>query len=461
MFAKRFTVAVLFLASVCASVAQAALPIQHWQTPQGVRVYFLQTHSLPMVDILVNFDAGSVRDDKTHGLASLTASLLDQGIQHAPGNGSPKDAQAIAEGFENIGASMGASASVDSATLSLRSLSDGERFESALKLFTSVMSHPSFPQDAFKRERERALLGLKAEQQQPDEVAQRAFFKALYGDHPYAWPANGDIDSVQALTLDQVRAFHTAHYVTAGMSVVMVGDLSRAQAEATAERLAASLPKGEAMPAIPAPQALKEAQAVHLPFPSAQASILVGQLGMSRDDPDYFPLYVGNHILGGSGFSSILMEEIREKRGLAYGVYSYLLPMQQPGPFLMGVQTKLDQGQQAESLMHANLLDFIKNGPSAKQLEHAKNNIIGGFPLRLDSNKDIAGWLSIMAIYQLPLDFLEQYPKHVATVTADSIRKAWQARIHPERMVSVTVGGAGEQPKAPATASPQASPGTP
>jgi len=450
MFVNRVFVAFLILsASFISTLAHAALPIQHWNTSQGVRVLFVETHSLPMVDLRVNFDAGSARDGQAHGLANLTATLLDQGTVAAPGNGAAKDAQAIAEGFENIGANMGASASVDSSSLSLRSLSDPERFNSALKLFTSVMSHPSFPDDAFQRERERALLGLKAAQQKPDSVAQRAFYKALYGEHPYAYLTDGEMDSLQALTLDEVRNFYAKHYVTASMSIVIVGDLSRAQAEATAEKLVSSLPKGEALTAIPVPVALKESKTIRIPFPSSQASILIGQLGMSRSDPDYFPLYVGNHIFGGSGFSSILMEEIREKRGLAYGVYSYLMPMQQPGPFLMGVQTKLDQADQAEALMRENLVKFIQAGPSAKALEHAKKNIIGGFPLRLDSNADIASWLSILAIYQLPLDFLERYPKEVQATTQASIREAWQQRIHPDALLTVIVGGAETKPATP------------
>ncbi len=442
MSVKIFFSAFLLLASHIVSNAQAALPIQHWDTSQGVRVLFLETHSLPMVDVRINFDAGSARDGQAHGLASLTAALLDQGVVAAPGNTGGMDAQAIAEDFENIGANMNASASVDSAGLSLRSLSDTARFDPALKLFALVMSHPSFPEDAFKRERERALLGLKAAQQKPDSVAQRAFYKALYGDHPYAWLPAGEIESLQALTLDDVRRFYAAHYVNASMSIVIVGDLNRTKAESVAEYLAGSLPKGEALPALPPPAELTESKTIRIPFPSTQASILIGQLGMSRNDPDYFPLYVGNHIFGGSGFSSILMEELREKRGLAYGVYSYLMPMQQPGPFIMGIQTKLEQAEQAETLMRENLAQFINDGPAARALQHAKKNIIGGFPLRLDSNADIASWLSILAIYRLPHDFLERYPKHVLAVTQENIRKAWKQRIHPDRLLTVIVGGA-------------------
>ncbi len=450
MFVKRACMTFLIAGALLLTTwAQAALPIQHWSTTQGVRVLLVETHSLPMVDLRVNFDAGSARDGQAHGLASLTADLLDQGIVAAPGNGTAQDAQAIAEGFENIGARMGASASVDSSSLSLRSLSDPERLSAALKLFSRVMSHPSFPQDAFERERERALLGLKAAEQKPDDVAQRAFYKALYGEHPYAYQPDGEVSSLQALSRDDVRNFHAKHFVTASMSIVIVGDITRAQAEATAEQLASSLPKGEALPAIPAPVELKDAKTIRIPFPSSQASILMGQLGMSRSDPDYFSLYVGNHILGGSGFSSILMEEIREKRGLAYGVYSYLLPMQQPGPFLMGVQTKLAQAEQAEALLRVNLANFVISGPSPKALEHARKNIIDGFPLRLDSNADIASWLSVMAFYQLPLDFLERYPQEVKATTQASIRKAWQQRIHPDRLLTVIVGGVEPSKTAP------------
>ena len=449
MSVKIFFSACLLLVTHMTTSAQAALPIQHWNTSQGVRVLFLETHSLPMVDVRVNFDAGSARDEQAHGLASLTAALLDQGVVAAPGNTGGMDAQTIAEGFENIGANMSASASVDSAGLSLRSLSDATRLDPALKLFALVMSHPSFPEDAFKRERERAMLGLKAAQQKPDSVAQRAFYKALYGDHPYAWLPAGEIESLQAQTLEDVRRFHATHYVTASMSIVIVGDMDRAKAESVAEHLASSLPKGESLPALPAPAELTESKTIRIPFPSTQASILIGQLGMSRNDADYFPLYVGNHIFGGSGFSSILMEELREKRGLAYGVYSALAPMQMPGPFIMGIQTKVEQAAQAETLMRENLVQFINDGPAAPALQHAKKNIIGGFPLRLDSNADIASWLSILAIYRLPLDFLERYPQHVQATTQQGIRKTWQQRIHPDRLLTVIVGGTQTTPATP------------
>lgn len=414
--------------------AVAGLPIQHWQTTGGVPVWFVETHSLPMVDVRVSFDAGSARDGAAHGLASLTAALLDQGTGE-------KDAQGVAEAFERVGARFAAGVTQDAATLSLRSLSDPARLEPALATMIAVMAQPRLAESDFTRERERALLGLKAAEQQPGEVARRAFYKALYGEHPYAFLPEGEPASLQALTLEDVRTFHRRHYVTVGMVIALVGDLSRQQAEQLAERLASVLPAGEPLPALPAPQPPSEGKSLRMPFPSTQVTILAGQLGMARVDADYFPLLVGNHILGGSGFSSRLMEEIREKRGLAYSVYSYLLPMAVPGPLQMGLQTRLDQAEQAERLLRENLARFVAQGPTAAELKHAKQNIIGGFPLRLDSNREIADWLSIMARYRLPLDFLDQYPRKVEAVRLEDIRAAWQRRMDPDKLIMVIVGG--------------------
>ncbi|MGK0673135.1 MAG: pitrilysin family protein [Halothiobacillaceae bacterium] len=413
----------------------AGLPIQQWTTSAGVPVLFVATHALPMVDVRVSFDAGSARDGAAHGLANLTAALLDQGAGEW-------DAQAVAESFENVGARFGVSVGQDAVTLSLRSLSDPARLEPALQTFVAVMGQPRLAEADFRRERDRALLGLKAGEQQPGEVARRAFYKALYGDHPYAFLPEGEADSLQALKVEDVRDFHRRHYVAAGMVIALVGDLSRAQAEQLAERLAAAVPRGEPLPPLPNPVEPVEGKIVRISFPSTQATILAGQLGMARKDEDYFPLYVGNHVLGGSGFSSRLVEEIREKRGLAYSVYSYLLPMAVLGPFQMGLQTRLDQAGQAEALLREHLVRFVKEGPTAMELEHAKKNIVGGFPLRLDSNREIADWLSIIGFYRLPLDFLDRYPDRVEATSVDGIRATWQRRIHPDRLIMVIVGGA-------------------
>jgi zinc protease len=184
--------------------------------------------------------------------------------------------------------------------------------------------------------------------------------------------------------------------------------------------------------------------------PSAQSHVLAGQPGMARADADYFPLYVGNFILGGSGLVSRLSDEIREKRGLSYSAYSYLNPMRVPGPFVLGLQTRNTQADAALKVMRETLMRFVETGPTEMELVAAKKNISGGFPLRLDSNRDILGYLAVIGFYDLPLDWLETYVPNVEAVTAESIRDAFRRRIRPAEMVTVVVGGDGKGDKAKA-----------
>jgi zinc protease len=179
-----------------------------------------------------------------------------------------------------------------------------------------------------------------------------------------------------------------------------------------------------------------------MPHPATQAHILLGYPGITRTDPDYFPLWVGNYILGGGGFVSRLTEEVRQKRGYAYSVYSYFMPLREAGPFQIGLQTKKEQAEEALDVVRATLDEFIAKGPSEKELKAAKDNIIGGFPLRIDSNRKIADYLAMIGFYGLPLSYLEDFPKNVEKVTAAQIRDAFRRRIDPGRLVTVVVGAA-------------------
>ena len=197
----------------------------------------------------------------------------------------------------------------------------------------------------------------------------------------------------------------------------------------------------------PKPQvtSLTESQEVIIEHPSSQTHILMGQAGTSRDDKDYFTLYVGNHIFGGSGLVSLLSNEIREKRGLSYSAYSYFRPMHEKGPYQLGLQTRNDQAQEALKVMKDTLAAFIITGPTEEQLKAAKQNITGGFALRLDSNSKIAGYLAMIGFYGLPLDYLDTFKAKVNNVTTAQIKDAFSRRVHPETMVTVLVGGKAEQ----------------
>ena len=433
--------ATLFLLVACAATPPSAPEvksahgpkIEAWHTANGARVLYVNAPQLPMFDVQVVFDAGSARDGDKPGLASLVNGMLDQGAGEW-------DTDTIAERFESVGANFSSSAGRDMASVSLRSLTDPKWMEQAVATLQAILEAPRFPQKELERLRRQTLIAIKASEQSPSDIASKAFYRALYGEHPYAHPAIGTRASVKRITRDDLLAFHRRYYVANNALVVIVGDLDRPAAEALAERLVGRLPTGEKALALPDPAPVAQARTVRKAYPSTQTHIIVGQIGMRRGDPDYFPLYVGNHILGGSGFSSRILKIIRDQHGLAYSAYSYLVPMRAAGPFVMGLQTKNASREQALELLDETLRRFIAEGPTAKELTHAQKNITGGFPLRIDSNSDIAGYVAMIGFYDLPLDYLQTFNARIEAVTAEQIRDAFRRRIDPDRLVTVMVG---------------------
>ncbi|MCU0735074.1 MAG: insulinase family protein [Methylotetracoccus sp.] len=430
-FRRALPLLVLFLLGV--GTAQAVPEIQQWTTARGTKVFFARTEGLPLVDVRVLFDAGSARDGQQFGLATMTAALLDTGA-------GDWDADTIAKRLEGVGALLDTSASRDSASLSLRTLTKPELMKVALETAREILLHPRFETADFEREKKRILLSIKQREEAPDDLAGIAFFEALYRNHPYAHPKEGNRDTVEKLTRDDLARFFQTHYVAKNATVVIVGELDRAAAESMAQELAGQLPEGQALPAVPVPETGAQAGMVRKTFPSEQTHVLAGQIGMKITDPDYFPLYVGNHILGGSGFASRVVKEVREKRGLSYSAYSYFYPFREAGPFLMGLQTRNDQAEQALGVLQQTLKDFIDKGPTEQELKAAKQNITGGFVLRLDSNKKLAEQIASIGFFGLPLDWLNTFISKVEAVTAADIHRAFRARIHPNQLQTVLVG---------------------
>jgi len=434
LLAKNARRVVLFLVGFfVVGGLQAAPKIQHWVTDNGVRVYFFPAPQLPMMDLRVVFDAGATKDGKKHGLALLTNGMLAEGAGGL-------DTTQIAEQFDSVGAVFSNSSHRDMSVLSLRSLTDEKLLNTALSTFKTVLSKPDFPKAAFERERKRLLIGLEAEKQSPKTIASLAFYQALYGDHVYANKVNGTVDSVKALTVADLKAFYKQYFVGKNAIVALVGDLTRKQAETLVKKVTADLPAGNAAAPIPQVKPLAQAIDKRIPFPSKQSHILVGQPGMKRGDPDYFPLYVGNHALGGSGLVSILAEEIREKRGLAYSAYSYFSPMRENGPFIMGLQTQNASVDEALTVLKATLSQFVDKGPSETVFEATKKNLIGGFALKISSNSKIVENLAAIGFYALPLDYLDQYINNVEKVTLEQVKEAFKRRIAVNKLVTVVVG---------------------
>lgn len=421
------------LALAAAGAAQAALPIEHWTTAAGTRVYFVRADAIPMLDINIDLDAGSRHDPPPKaGLASVTSGLVGKGV---PG----LDENAIAERFADLGAQRGAGAGDDRASLSLRTLTSPTELRGALELFTRLVSEPTFPDDVLRRQKEQIVQALREAETKPEAIAARAFEAAMYPGHPYGLqpvPA-----TVQAITRDDALAFWRARYGARGAVISMIGAIPRAEAERIADQLSRALPAGEgagtAMPPVRLDLASREQRIAH---PASQSHILIGAPAIARGDPDFFPLVVGNYILGGGGFVSRLTAEVREKRGLAYSVYSGFSPQMQPGPFQIGLQTQKGQTDTALQVVRDTLGRFLKDGPSEAELKAAKDNLVGGFPLRLDSNRKILDNLAAIGWYGLPLDWLETWTKKVQAVTPAQIRDAFGRHVKPERLQTVVVG---------------------
>lgn len=427
-----------WLMVLCFIVSQPALAgpkIEHWTLSNGARVYFVESRELPMIQVRVVFDAGSSRDpaDK-FGVANLTAAMLDEGTGQLT-------ADDIASRFESVGADFSSGVDRDMGIANLRSLSDSSLLEPALDIFAGILAAPAFPAANLERKRAQVLVALQKDAQSPGASAEKAFYRELYGRHPYASDPLGTEQSLRGITPDDLLAFHRDHYVGANAWVVIVGDASKGQARRIAKRVVGKLPAGKTPAPLPAVPALDAGSRKEIAFPATQTHINMGHPGMRRGDPDYFPLYVGNYILGGGGLVSRLSVEVREKHGLSYSVYSYFLPLRLPGPLFIGLQTRNNQRDQALKLVRQVIADFVAKGPSDEELQAAKKHITGSFPLRLDSNGKIAENLAVIGFYGLPLTYLEDFIPRVEAVTAEQIREAFRRRVYPDQMVTVTVGG--------------------
>ena len=423
---------VLITAVTISTCANAAVKINHWQTASGSDVYFVENHDLPIIDMAVNFPAGSARDTvATSGVAGVTRYMMTLGA-------AGMNEELITNKFADIGAVLGGELDADRAAFKLRTLTSESA--KALETFNQILHKPDFPEAVLTREKVRIIAGINEAATQPESISNKAFMKALYGTHPYSLDESGEVDTITAIKRDDLVAFYNQYYSAKSAVIALIGDMTETQARAIAESTSAGLPQGAAVQKIAEVTLPTSANNQSINHPATQAHILLGYPGIKRGDADYWPLYVGNYILGGGGFVSRLTEEVREKRGLVYSVYSYFMPMAELGPFQIGLQTKKDQAGEALKVVNATVAKYIQSGPTEVELKAAKDNITGGFPMRIDSNGKILDYLSVIGFYQLPMTYLDDFNKSVAKVTTKQIKEAFQRRVKPQDFVSVTVG---------------------
>ncbi len=398
------------------------------------RLIILQSedHSLPFITLKLLIDGGSRRDPSgEEGLAYLTAEGLLLGT-------SAHSLSQINEKLDFMGASMNVSAGRDYSMLELRVLK--KDLDKALDLFMEVLTQPAFPDEEIRREKQKTLGALQAEEDQPDEVAEKAFRKALFLSSPYAHPVNGTKESIPNITREKIMNFYQTWYHPNNFTVSVVGDISTAEVK---QKIFTRFEKMQSadMPDIPFNAAFaKGPETIRIKRDITQANIIIGNEGISRENPDYYAVSVMNYILGGGGFASRLLEEIRNKRGLAYSVYSYFDTRKYPGSFQVVLQTKNKSAREAIDIAIRQMELIRKEPVSDKELEGAKKYLIGSFPMRIDSQAKLSTFLLLAQYYGLGMDYAEKYPSLIRSVTKEDVLRVAKKYIHPDNALLVVVG---------------------
>jgi len=431
------------LAALClglSGLASAAIPIEHWVHGSGTRIYLVNSPSIPMVDVQMDFDGGSRRESAAHaGLANATAGLLAGGVQAYEGQPA-RDENQLAAAWVDLGAQFDASAGSDRFTVQLRSLTDPAILPRAVALAAQQLARPSWPEAVWQRDRERLSASLRESLNRPATVAGHAFGRAVYGSHPYGRITTPE--TLAAIGTGDMRDFYRRHVTACRAQVVLVGAVDRAAAQGIVDALVRAIQPHGCSELAPVPEVapLTQASEQRLPMAAAQAQVLIGQPGIKRDDPDFFPLFVGNHILGGSGFTSRLAIEVREKRGLTYGAYSFFSPGRHAGAFQIGLSTRPDQADEAVRVVRETLAAYVADGPSEAELQAAKDYLINGFALRIDSNRKLLDNVANVAWNGLPLDYLDTWTERVRALSVEQVCRAMQRVVHPDRLATVLVG---------------------
>ena len=411
--------------------ALASVEIEEVRTPAGFTAWLVEEPSIPFVSLQIVFKGGTSLDPETaRGATYLMTALIEEGADDL-------DATGFARARDDLAASFGFDASDDTVSVSARFLSDTT--DQAVGLLQSALARPRFDPDAVERVREQILSGLRSDAEDPDSIAAEAFAAQVFGDHPYGSAREGTIESVTALTRDDILAAHRGAPARDRVFVAASGDITPAKLAEVIDWLMAGLPEtGAPLPADVSPVFAGGTHVV--PYATPQSVILFGQAGLPREDDDYFAAYVLNEILGGSGFSARLMTEVREKRGLAYGVYSYLANKDHADLLVGRTATANARAGETVAVVRAEWERMATEGPTQAELDQAKTYLIGGYPLRFDGNDSIARILVGMQLDGLTPDYVETRNDKVAAVTIDDVKRVAGEVLQPDALTFLLVG---------------------
>lgn len=429
---NKFLVFVAFTLSITSfAYAKSILNVQQWQSSMGTKIYFVNAPQIPMVDIMVAFHAGSDRDGPHYGLASLTANMLGEATNNL-------NADAIANKMDSLGMEFDSHTDKDMTVVHMRSLTSQKYLEPSLALFTHLIANTSFPAEVFNRVKNNTLQAIAQAEQSPGKTANRNFSSELFKGSPYAHSSLGNMNTVKQLTPAESTAFYKQYYVAKNAVIVIVGDITGFQAKAMGTEISNALPEGKVAPKLPLINNNK-ASTLHVNFPADQTAIRIGEVGVAYKQATNHALIVGNYILG-SGMTSRLFTTVRGKYGLTYGIGSYFVPLANRGAFIIVLQTRTKQTKQAINITKKVVSNYLKMGPTSQELKAAKAYLIGSFPLKVESNSNIANYVLTSAFYHLPFDYLNSYTKDIQAVTSAQAKAAMNKYVHPKDFVIVTVG---------------------
>jgi len=408
------------------------LDIQRSVLSNGLTVLYVERHNLPIVmaSLLVKASPLDEFPDKA-GLANLTAELLTEGT-------GKRKATDISEEIEFIGASLGASASEDYTIVSLSVLK--KDVEKGFEIFSDVVLNPTFPDEEIRRNKELIKGSLKQSEEEPSFVASKAFKNAVYGDLSYGRLIRGSIETLDRITREDIVRFHSSLYKPNNAVLSVVGDLTEDEISALIKKFISPWQRGDIIKRASVEKPQNRRRSLLIDRELTQANIIVGQTGIRRGNPDYYAVSVMNYILGGGGFSSRLMQKVRDEMGLAYDIHSFFAPYKEGGLFEVGVQTKNESTKTVLSEIYAQISRIRQERVSGQELDDAKAYLTGSFPRKLDTNRKIADFLVAIEFYELGLDYVDKYPQYIRAVTADDVLRVAGEYLDTLDMVTVVVG---------------------
>ena len=432
---KKIQITYFLIIMMLPNITQANIEISEYETSNGIKVLYSKSENIPMIDIKITFDAGSNRDGNLKGLSMLTHNLLDEGTTKL-------SAEEIASSFESTGAVFNTSVNKDKSSISLRSLADKKYLGPSLKTFLNILSDSTFPLKELSLQKDRTVSNIIEDESDPSDISMNLFFKEIYKNYAYGYPSIGEKSIIKNISRKDIVNFYKNNLNQKTAKIAIVSSLPKKDVEALSEKISKSLERKDILVDKNTIQLKKDNKEkyIYKKFNSKQAHIYIGGLAIKRGAKNHLPLYVGNYIFGGSGFSARLMQELRVKRGYTYGVYSYIYPMKNIGPFVIGIETKSEQAQISVELIHNMLQEFIENGPTNEEIKHAKEAIINGFPLRVDSNSDILNYLSMINYYDLPMDYLAKFTENISKITKKDIISAFKEEIDYKNLTTLVVG---------------------